>query len=115
MNQYSPCYILDLDGTLINWLPLNKIGKEPQKLLTGAREFLDKIEKAGCHIVILTGRHPSFRSFTEQQLFNLNIFYHQLVMGVGGGSRFLFNDKKPDGKFSAFAMNVERNGGLTKY
>ena len=33
-------------------------------------------------------------------------------MGVGGGSRYLVNDYKPDGVASAFAINIERNKGI---
>ena len=46
------------------------------------------------------------------QLANMNIFYDQLIMGVGGGVRHLVNDKKPDGTLTAFAHNLTRNEGI---
>jgi hypothetical protein len=33
-------------------------------------------------------------------------------MGVGGGPRYLINDKKPDGTLTAYAINLDRNTGL---
>jgi hypothetical protein len=42
----------------------------------------------------------------------MNIFYDQLIMGVGGGVRHLVNDKKPDGTPTAFAHNLTRNEGI---
>ena len=35
-----------------------------------------------------------------------------MVMGVGGGPRYLINDNKPEGTESAFAINIERNKGI---
>lgn len=35
-------------------------------------------------------------------------------MGVGGNPRYLINDIRPDGKKTAFAINIERNRGIDK-
>jgi len=32
---------------------------------------------------------------------------------LGGGPRYLINDKKPNGRLTAFAINVDRNKGLS--
>ena len=52
------------------------------------------------------------RLTTEKQLREAGIFWDQLVMGLGPGKRYLINDKN-DGDDTAFAINVERNGGLS--
>ena len=52
------------------------------------------------------------RRVTEKQLRDVGIFYDQLIMGVGGGARYLINDTKPNGSQAAFAINVERNVGI---
>jgi hypothetical protein len=54
------------------------------------------------------------RQVTEQQLREAGIFYDQLIMGVGGGHRYLINDRKPDGAEYATAINLNRNEGIEK-
>jgi hypothetical protein len=34
-------------------------------------------------------------------------------MGIGGGTRYLINDCKPDGAVTVWAINIERDKGLT--
>ena len=53
-----------------------------------------------------------FRSVTEKQLAEAGIFYNQLIMGIGGGERYLINDCKEDGTQYANAINIERNKGI---
>ena len=60
-----------------------------------------------------TGRKESLRKQTERQLSEVGIFYDQLVMGVGGGQRYLINDIKPDGENTAFSFNLIRNKGIS--
>jgi len=40
------------------------------------------------------------------------INYDHLIMGFGGGDRILINDKKPDGRVTAYSINLERNKGI---
>ena len=43
----------------------------------------------------------------------MGIFYDILIMGVGGGTRVLINDLKPDREdLTALAYNIGRNKGL---
>lgn len=108
--------ILDIDGTLIEHRgTLSKATSEydpSEPALKGTIEKIDEWEGKGYNIVLITGRKESSRLFTERQLANMNIFYDQLVMGVGGGVRHLVNDKKPDGTLTAFAHNLVRNEGI---
>ena len=48
----------------------------------------------------------------EKQLSEVGIFYDQLIMGVGGGKRYLINDLKPEGDKTAFSYNLIRNTGI---
>lgn len=57
-------------------------------------------------------KRESTRRVTVDQLESLGIFYDQLIMGIGGGSRVLINDRKPDGSDTAFSYNVDRNYGI---
>lgn len=112
-DRRPPTVILDLDGTLLKHHgSLSKQVTMPICLLPEARRKLDLWERQGCHIIILTGRKETMREVTVAQLETAGIVYDQLVMGCGGGVRHLVNDRKPNGQDTAFAHNVDRNGGL---
>ena len=106
--------ICDIDGTLIRHHGnLEKqITTEPE-LLPGTKERLDNWDRKGYKIILITGRRQSSREITEKQLSSMGIFYDILIMGVGGGTRVLINDLKPDREdLTALAYNIGRNKGL---
>ena len=114
-NQRPKTIILDLDGTLIyhkNAGASEQMTSNPG-LLEGTLGKLNEWDKRGYNIIILTGRKEGMRGITEKYLENKGIFYDQLIMGVGGGARFLINDKKQDSDSNtAYAINLERNKGI---
>lgn len=115
MNNTRPKTIIcDIDGTLVYHHNPHMVSKSTHKmeLLVDTIEKLLEWERKGYNIILLTGRKESMRQVTEQQLRDIGIFYDQLIMGVGGGTRYLINDYKPTGEESAFAINVERNLGI---
>jgi len=106
--------ICDIDGTL-TWHVDSyhaSMSSHQMELLSGTIEKLLEWEKKGYHIILLTGRKESLRDVTIKQLSDVGIFYDQLIMGVGGGPRYLINDCKPNGDNSAYAFNIERNKGI---
>lgn len=106
--------LLDIDGTLVEHRGSHytQIKRKP-KVLPGVKEWLEQWDKTGCRIVLLTGRRESSRAHTEKQLLDMGIFYDVLVMGVGNGPRYLFNDMKKGRKNpTAIAVNLKRNEGL---
>lgn len=109
--------ICDIDGTLVKHeggvckAAMQDDGYE-QDLLPGTLEKFADWDLKGYKVILITGRKESMRKNTESFLASLGIFYDQLVMGVGGGPRILINDRKPDGRDTAFAINVDRNKGL---
>jgi hypothetical protein len=64
---------------------------------------------------LVTGRPPSLRKITAQQLDDAGITYHTLLMGLPRGSRVIINDKKPDNIHisTAESYEIERDKGLT--
>ena len=106
--------ICDIDGTLVEHCPPNAAANPKTKLelLPGAMVKLLEWEHKGYRIILLTGRKESMRNVTIQQLNEAGIFYDQLIMGVGGGTRHLINDIKPNNRETAFAYNVPRNIGV---
>ena len=114
MDTRPKTIICDIDGTLIYHNPPNISANKSYipKLLEGTIDKLNEWEYKGYNIILLTGRKESMRKVTQNQLSQLGLYYDQLIMGVGGGSRYLVNDYKPDGVASAFAINIERNKGI---
>jgi len=114
--DYRPYTIFcDIDGTLvthskptISQLPSHKL-----KVLEGTIEKILEWDKLGYRIILTTGRKESLRTVTESQLAEAGIIYDQLIMGIGGGKRYLINDRKPQGTENyAIAINLERNKGI---
>ena len=108
--------ICDIDGTLLyHHGDLHAQMSEKPVVLEGVREKLHKWDKKGYNIILITGRRESCRQQTEMQLQENNIFYDQLIMGIGGGNRILINDRKPDsGIDTAYSINIHRNEGIAE-
>jgi ribonucleotide monophosphatase NagD (HAD superfamily) len=114
MDPRPKTIICDIDGTLVKHNKPSEVAKNSYlpELLEGTIDKLNEWERNGYNIILLTGRKESMRQATEKQLSQLGIYYDQLIMGVGGGPRYLINDFKPDGTEAAFAINVKRNVGI---
>lgn len=105
----------DIDGTLVRHSPPSETAKLEYKMeiLPGTIEKLSEWERKGYNIILTTGRKESMRSLTEKQLSEAGIFYDVLIMGIGGGSRYIINDNKPNGEISCFSVSIERNSGIS--
>ena len=104
----------DLDGTLVKHTSPRDI-ENPNlilEVLPGVHEKLDEWNTKSYYIVITTGRKESSRNATTKQLSRAGIGYDKLIMGVGPGDRVLINDRKRDGRTTAYAINLDRNKGL---
>ena len=80
--------------------------------LEGTIEKLLEWNKKGYTIILTTGRRESNREVTIKQLQEAGIFYDQLIMNIGGGARYLINDKKPEGDITSFCFCPDRNQGI---
>jgi ribonucleotide monophosphatase NagD (HAD superfamily) len=105
---------LDIDGTLVEHSEnISEQLLQLPKILNGTLEKLSEWDKKGYNIILTTGRKEGVRKITEKQLSELGIFYDQLIMGIGGGTRVLINDrKKESSNNTAIAINLDRNQGI---
>ena len=106
----------DLDGTL--WeqgdpTEMAKPGYQP-KIIHGTVDKVRVWDSKGFKISLTTGRKESLRDVTVKQLSYAGIVYDQLVMGIGGGTRVLINDLRPNGDQSAFVCQPARNEGIVR-
>jgi len=83
------------------------------ELLNGTKEKLAEWDIKGYNIILISGRREGSRKETERQLSEVGIIYDKLILGVGGGTRVLLNDKKPAGTYeTALSYNLTRNKGI---
>jgi hypothetical protein len=109
-----PTYFVDIDGTLVKY---RKFSELSQSVLTPIQDVIDFVNKSydeGCHIVITTARPQAYELFTKQELEKVGVKYHQIVMGIGRGTRVVLNDKDPDMPElpRAWGINFVRDKGL---
>ena len=115
MDKRPATIFCDIDGTLVTHAIPTDAQKPTHKLilLDGTIEKLSEWDRLGYNIILTTGRKESLRKITEQQLAEAGIIYDLLIMGIGGGKRYLINDRKPYGSENyALAINLERDKGI---
>lgn len=116
MKTNAKTVLCDIDGTIFKHIKFayEVSDIDPQKdLLPGVREQFEDWNSKDYTIVLTTGRPPSMREITNQQLQAVGLFYHELVMGLPRGPRVLINDLKPGSKEeTAVALNLTRDTGM---
>lgn len=107
--------ICDIDGTIVKHSVPCESSKQSYslELLPGTIEKFQEWDRLGYTIILITGRRESMRKVTESQLSEIGIFYDQLIMGAGSGTRVLINDMKPGRTdHTSISINLERNIGI---
>ena len=106
----------DIDGTLCEYPYTGKMISFDDEIMKPLPHTLKKLwewDKAGHMIILTTGRKEGMRETTERQLREAGIVYDKLIMGIGGGTRVLINDLKPDREGdTAIAINLKRDIGV---
>ena len=117
MNPRPKTIFCDIDGTLVEHA-VSESGRNYELeykmvILPGTLEKLWEWDKLGYNIILTTGRKESLRKTTEDQLSQVGIIYDKLIMGIGGGTRVIINDKKPHSEDpTCLAINLKRNTGI---
>ena len=106
-------YFFDIDGVIYEngsefWEP--KWGEN--KVLMGVKNKINELFNSGNQIILVTARPEKFREITIKQLNGDGILYHQLIMGIFHGTRYLINDYSDTNPYPAVkAINTKRNSG----
>lgn len=106
---------IDVDGTILKHQhTISDVYSQPAEVLPNVVNKINEWDSQGHRIILVTARKESTRAITEQQLREFGIAWDQLVMGVGGGTRVLINDKldKNDAD-RAIGVNVVTNAGFS--
>ena len=105
---------LDIDGTLLKHQhTITDVYLQPAEILPGVIEKINEWDSQGHTIILVTARKESTRELTERQLRQFGLAWNHLIMGVGGGRRFLINDKLNENDINrAVGINVVTNQGF---
>jgi len=103
----------DLDGTIFRYRKFETYETSPAEVIESTSNQLNEWNSEGHHIVLTTARPEGLREHTIKELKTNSIPYHQLVMGIGRGTRILINDRDVDGmEDRAIAVNLIRDKGI---
>lgn len=110
----NPTFFVDIDGTLVKY---RKFSELSTAVLTPIQDVIDSVNyhyDNGSHIVITSARPPEYEVFTKQELEKIGVKYHQLLLGIGRGTRVILNDKDPENPDTprAIGINFNRDMGL---
>jgi hypothetical protein len=113
MKKFPTCFV-DIDGTLIKYRPFDVLQTAEPEPIQSVINLVNKEYSKGAHIVITTARPPELEMFTKRELDRLGVKYHQIVFGIGRGTRYLINDRDPEqpNVDRAVAINLNRNQGI---
>lgn len=114
MISSKPTIFCDIDGTLVKHaLPTESCKKNHKlEILEGTIEKILEWETKGYRLILTTGRKECSRKITERQLSEAGIIYDQLIMNIGGGARYLINDKKSNGEIACYSFSPIRDQGI---
>ena len=102
----------DIDGTLFVYRKFETYKTVKPTPITNVIEVLNQLYNNGDHVVLTTARPEYLREHTITELSENNIKYHQLVMGLARGTRYLINDNEVENMDRAIAINLIRNEGF---
>ena len=108
MSALNKTWIFDLDGTLVKH---NGYKDSSDALLPGVKKIMNLIAQDDL-VIILTARPCELRGITEIFLKKNGIRYNKIIFDTPAGERILFNDSKPSGLKTAYAIECERDRGL---
>ena len=111
MDKKYSTYFVDIDGTLLKYRKFDKLAIEQAEPIEEIVSFINRRYDGGDHVVIVTARPKQFRQFTIDELVRCGIKFHQLVMGVERGTRYIINDRDPEfpEENRAVGVNIYRN------
>lgn len=117
LDSYPKTFFIDIDGTIVPHLTIEELDKYmevpmyTQELLPGIKKFFESLHRNDI-VIFTTARSSKYKEFTERTLYHHKIKYHQLIMSLPSGQRFLINDTVNMFYHKAVAINLLRNHGV---
>ena len=110
----NPTFFVDIDGTIVKYRKFSELSSSILEPIQDVIDYLNQQYEDGAIIIVTTARPDSYELFTKQELEQIGLNYHQLVMNCGRGTRVIFNDKDPENPEleRAVGINFNRDGGF---
>lgn len=108
LSKLPHTWIIDLDGTILKHNG-HLVGRD--QLLPGVTKFWAGIPREDT-IILLSARTDDQRLSTLTFLKNQGLRFNHAIFDIPKGERIVFNDIKPSGLHTAYALNIDRDGGL---
>ena len=108
LSRLPHTWFIDLDGTV---LAHNGHLSGKERLLPGVHAFWSSIP-AEDQIFLLSARKEFEKEASLRFIRDCGLRFNHALFGLPTGERVLINDRKPSGLPTAFAVNVERDGGM---
>ncbi len=102
-------WLIDIDGTLFQH---NGHLHGEDMLLPGVLDFWKQIPEQDV-IVLLSARAEDQKSHTLAAITYHGLRFNHALFGLPVGERVLINDDKPSGLKTAFAVNLQRDTGMS--
>lgn len=114
-NKYCRSFMnieIDLDGCLVeaSCPYMNPLCGTTASLRRNVEFINEKYNEGRAHIIVKTARPESIRDLTKNQLFEIGLKYHHLIMGAFHAPRYIVNDFANTNMYpAASAVNLPRN------
>ena len=110
----NPTFFVDIDGTIVKYRKFSELSSSILEPIQDVIDYLNQQYENGAIIIVTTARPDSYELFTKQELEQIGLNYHQLVMNCGRGTRVIFNDKDPENPEleRAVGINFNRDAGF---
>lgn len=106
-------YFCDIDGTIFKYRNFDDILVTKPEIINSTFKVIKKWYEDGHHIVLITARPNEYRHHTVKELFESNVNYHQLIMGIERSQTYLINDMDPNNEGNrAIGINLFRDKGF---
>jgi hypothetical protein len=103
----------DIDGTIFKYRKFETYTQTKPEVIPSTLEYLKKQYYLGNMIVLTTARPKNLRTHTVKELIEAEIPFHELIMGIERGVRYLINDMDPENEGErAVAINLVRDKGF---
>ena len=108
----NPTFFVDIDGTLVKYRKFAELENSGLEPIQDVIDTINNYYEQGTHIVITSARPDSYELFTKQELETIGIKYHQLILGLGRGTRVVINDNDPENPEISRSMGVNLNRNM---
>ena len=106
-------YFVDIDGTIVKYRQFDSLLSTKAEPIQDVIDSLNEEYDKGSHIVVTSARPIEYLEFTKKELKKIGLKYHQVILGIGRGTRFVINDIDPDNPMvkRAVGINLIRDKG----